>query len=127
MRWLKILVTGGVALLLSAASAEAAEKNLLELHAQPAKSNKQCLACHAGVTKVSAANKACKKVDKACRPLHKIHLQSKLATPKLCADCHSATDLRNGSAGALRKQVDPQICAGCHSGDIKGAKTLYKK
>jgi hypothetical protein len=54
-----------------------------------------------------------------------VHLESKLATPKNCVDCHASVDLREGSAAALRKQVDSQICAGCHSGGVTGANTLF--
>jgi hypothetical protein len=57
----------------------------------------------------------------------RLHLESKLETPKNCADCHPSVDLREDSAGSLRKQVDPQLCAGCHSGGVKGAKVLFTK
>ncbi len=97
----------------------AAEKNLVDLHKNAGKtSNKECLACHAKITKEVSLNKRFK-------TLHRVHLESKLATPKKCADCHQSVDLRNGSAAALRKQVDPQICAGCHSGGVKGANVLF--
>ena len=127
MKLLRGLAIGGLLFVLSGALAGAAEKNLVDIHAREAKSNKECLACHADVTKASKANKACKPADKACKTFHRVHLESKLATPKKCADCHSTTDLRNGSGAAMRKQVDPEICAGCHNGSIKGAKVLYAK
>jgi hypothetical protein len=56
---------------------------------------------------------------------HKVHLESKLSTPRNCTECHWKTDLRNGSAVSLRKQVDPQLCTGCHSGGVKGANVLF--
>ncbi len=97
----------------------AAEKNLVDLHKNAGKlSNKECLACHARIRKEVSLNKKFKM-------FHMVHLESKLSTPKKCADCHQAVDLREGSAAALRKQVDPQICAGCHSGGVKGANVLY--
>ena len=112
-----------------AAGAYAAQKNLIDLHVNAGKrNNKECLACHAGVLREVSVSKECAKdasLAKACTKYHRMHLQSKLATPKNCADCHQSTDLRNGSGAALRKQVDPQICAGCHRGAIKGAKVLY--
>lgn len=99
--------------------AAAAEKNLIEMHKDAGKmSNKECLACHAKIKKEVSLNEKFK-------TLHRLHLESKLATPKKCADCHQSVDLREGSASALRKQVDPQLCAGCHSGGVKGAKVLF--
>ena len=127
MKLLKSLVLGGLLFVLSGAMASAAEKNIVDVHARQAKSNKECLACHASVTKAAAGNKACKPADKPCKTFHRLHLESKLGTPKKCADCHSTTDLRNGSGAAMRKQVDPEICAGCHSGGVEGAKVLYAK
>ncbi len=99
--------------------AVAAEKNLIYLHKNAGKlSNKQCLACHANIkTRVT--------LNKKFKTYHRVHLESKLGTPKNCADCHQSVDLREGSAAALRRQVDPQLCAGCHSGGVKGAKVLY--
>ncbi|MCL5024509.1 MAG: cytochrome c3 family protein [Nitrospirae bacterium] len=105
--------------LLFASTVTAAEKNLVELHKNAGKmSNKECLACHGKIIKDVTLNKKFK-------TYHRVHLESKLDTPKNCADCHQSIDVRNGSAAALRKQVDPQICAGCHSGGMKGAKVLY--
>ncbi len=99
----------------------AAETNLIDLHAQAGKlSNKECLACHQDITKATTAKRNVK-------TFHRVHLESKLATPKQCADCHQSVDLREGSAAALRKQVDPQLCAGCHKGGVKGAKVLFAK
>jgi len=113
-----------------AAGAEVVQKNLVDLHANAGKlGNKECLTCHAGIPKEVSLNKECGTKDialsKKCKKYHRVHLESKLATPKNCADCHQSIDLRNGSAAALRRQVDPQICAGCHSGGMKGAKVLY--
>jgi len=97
----------------------AAEKNLISLHRDAGKlSNKECLACHAGIKKDEALNKKFK-------TLHRVHLESKKGTPKKCSECHTSVDLRQGSAAALRKQVDPQLCAGCHSGGVDGAKALF--
>lgn len=115
-----------------AAGAEVAQKNLVDLHANAGKlSNKECLACHAGIPKEVSLNKECSRKDaalsKKCKKYHRVHLESKLVTPKNCADCHQSVDLRNDSAAALRKQVDPEICAGCHSGGMKGAKVLYAR
>ena len=104
-----------------AAAAGAAQQNLIDVHANAGKlSNKECLACHARIaTDVS--------LDKKIKTYHRLHLESKLTTPKDCADCHQAIDLRNGSAATLRKQVDPEICAGCHGGGMEGAKVLYAR
>ncbi|OGA37621.1 MAG: hypothetical protein A3G80_07855 [Betaproteobacteria bacterium RIFCSPLOWO2_12_FULL_62_13b] len=114
-----------------AAGANVAPKNLVDLHANSGKlSNKQCLVCHAGVLKNASPGKVRAEdvlLAKARTRYHRLHLQSKLGTPKQCADCHQSTDLREGSAAALRKQVDPAICAGCHSGGIQGAKVLYAR
>ena len=105
--------------LLFASTVVAAEKNLVMLHKTAGKmSNKECLSCHAKIMKEVSLNKKYKM-------FHRLHLESKLATPKKCSDCHQSIDVRNGSAAALRKQVDPQICAGCHSGGVKGAKILF--
>ncbi len=109
-----------VFVLVSLASvASAAEKNLVDLHRDAGKmSNKECLSCHSKILKEVSLNKKYKM-------FHRVHLESKLATPKKCADCHKSVDVRNGSGATLRKQVDPQICAGCHSGGVKGANGLY--
>ena len=105
--------------LLFASLAMAAERNLIDLHKQAAQlSNKECLSCHANIKKEAALNKK-------FRTLHRVHLESKLGTPKNCSDCHNSVDLREDSAAALRKQVDPQLCAGCHNGGLKGAKVLF--
>jgi NAD-dependent SIR2 family protein deacetylase len=107
-------------LLLLASVAMAAEQNLVELHKNAGTlTNKQCLKCHAKILSEKTANKKFK-------TMHRMHLESKLETPKKCAECHASVDLRQGSAGALRKQVDPQICAGCHDGNMKGAKKLFE-
>ncbi len=105
--------------LLFASAAGADEKNLIDLHKNAGKvSTKECLACHGNIKKDVSANKKFK-------TFHRVHLESKLATPKQCSDCHKSIDLRDGSAAALRKQVDSQLCAGCHSGGVKGAKVLF--
>lgn len=104
-----------------ASAAVAAEKNLIELHKNAGKlSNKECLACHANIKKDISLNKKFK-------TYHRVHLESKLQTPKDCSDCHESVDLRDGSAAALRKQVDPANCSGCHSGGMEGAKVLFKQ
>ena len=104
-----------------ASAAMAAEKNLIELHKNASNlSNKECLACHPRIKQDVPLNQRFKM-------FHRVHLESKLDTPKNCADCHQSIDLREDSAAALRKQVDPQICAGCHSGGVKGAKVLFAK
>jgi len=113
----KVFVAGFVLLFVS--TVMAAERNLIDLHKNAGKmTNKECLTCHANIKKDVTLNKKFK-------TFHRVHLESKLETPKNCADCHQSVDLRNGSAAALRKQVDPQICAGCHSGGVKGAKVLF--
>lgn len=102
-------------------SVSAFEKNLIDLHNDAGKlSNKECLACHSKILKEVSLNKKYKM-------FHRVHLESKLETPKKCADCHQSVDLRNGSAATLRKQVDPEVCAGCHSGGVKGALVLFEK
>jgi hypothetical protein len=104
-----------------ATGAQVVQTNLVDVHANAGKlSNRECLACHARIaTDVS--------VSKKVKTYHRLHLESKLTTPKDCADCHQAIDLRNGSAATLRKQVDPEICAGCHGGGMEGAKVLYAR
>ena len=107
--------------LLFGSAAIAAEKNFVDLHKNAGNlSNKECLVCHAKI-----------KTDVPLNPkfktLHRLHLESKLDTPKNCSDCHQSIDLREGSAASLKKQVDPQVCAGCHSGGLKGAKVLFAK
>lgn len=108
-------------LLCIASAALPAEKNLVDLHKNAGNlSNKECLACHAKIkTDVS--------LNQKFKTLHRLHLESKLDTPKNCNDCHQSVDLREGSGASLRKQVDPQICAGCHSGGVKSAKVLFAK
>lgn len=109
-----------VSLMLACASTGAAvEKNLIVLHENTIKlSTNECLACHADIKKESSLNQEFK-------TFHRLHLESTLDTPKICVDCHVSVDLKEGSASALRKQVDPQLCAGCHSGGVKGAGVLF--
>jgi len=103
------------------AGADAASQNLVELHRNAVKhSNKECLSCHANIVKTETLNKKVK-------TFHRLHLESKLDTPKKCSECHQSVDLREGSASGLRKQVDPGVCADCHSGGMKGAKVLFAK
>jgi hypothetical protein len=105
--------------LLFAVTVLAAEKNLVEVHKKTGKmSNKECLSCHGNIKKDVSSNKKFK-------TFHRVHLESKLQTPKNCSECHQSVDLREGSAAELRKQVDPQLCAGCHSGGVKGANILF--
>lgn len=105
--------------LLFASAATAAEKNLIDLHSNAGNlSNKECLVCHGNIIKDVPLNKRIK-------TFHRGHLESKLESPKKCADCHQSIDLRESSAASSRKQVDPQLCAGCHSGGHKGAKVLF--
>jgi len=113
----KAFVTGVVLLFVS--TVMAAERNLIDLHKNAGKmANKECLTCHTNIKKDVT-------LSKKFKTFHRVHLESKLETPKNCADCHQSVDLREGSAAALRKQVDPQICAGCHGGGVKGAKVLF--
>jgi len=107
--------------LMFSTSAVALEQNLIDLHKNAAKlSNQECLNCHAKVLDEDSLNKEYKM-------FHRVHLESNLATPKQCTDCHQAVDLRESSAASLRKEVDPQICAGCHSGGVNGAWNLFAK
>jgi len=97
----------------------AAERNLVELHKNAGSTgNKECLACHGKIKTDEALNKKFK-------TFHRVHLESKLETPKNCSDCHQSVDLKEGSGALFRKQVDPHICAGCHSGGMKGATVLF--
>ena len=108
-------------LLLFPAVVLAAGTNLLELHRNSANSsNKVCLSCHQSITRQTTLNPKIK-------TFHRLHLESKRNTPKNCSDCHQSVDLRDGSAAALRRQVDPQLCAGCHSGGVAGVKVLFSK
>jgi predicted CXXCH cytochrome family protein len=106
-------------LLCSATAVYGAEKNLIDLHKQAGSISKQdCLDCHSAITKQVTA-------DLKIKTMHRLHLESKLATPKNCNICHQSVDLRESSAAALRRQVNPQLCAGCHGGAVQGAKTLF--
>lgn len=117
---LALLATGSVPPVVGTA-VHAAEQNLVDLHRNAGKiSDKECLACHADIKKAAT-------LGKKFKTLHKLHLESKLDTPKKCSECHQSVDLREGSASALRKQVDPGVCADCHSGGVKGAKVLFAK
>ena len=111
--------TIALSIVASAAETKTGAKNLIDLHAHAGQlTNKECLACHAKILTSTS-------LSKKTKTFHRLHLESKLPTPKNCADCHQSVDLRNGSAAALRKQVNPQICAGCHTGAVKGAKILF--
>ncbi len=63
----------------------------------------RCISCH--------GNKAEEKsLNPDIKTPHAIHIPML----KECNVCHKKADLLEGSAAALRKQVDPQICNGCH-------------
>jgi len=97
------------------------QQNIIDLHRNAGKlTKKDCLTCHSTIVTDTSLNKKFK-------TFHRVHLESKLETPKDCADCHESVDLREGSAGSLRKQVDPELCVICHTGDMKGAKVLFVK
>jgi hypothetical protein len=113
----KLLIVGLV--LFFAPAVMSAERNLIELHKNTgSRGNKECLACHGKI-------KTDEPLNKKFKTFHRVHLESKLETPKNCSECHQSVDLKDGSGASLRKQVDPQICAGCHSGGVKGAKVLF--
>lgn len=114
----KILAVSVGMLFLLASGVLAAEQNLIDLHKNAEKNSKQCLSCHANIKKEVSANQKFK-------TLHRLHLESKLETPKNCTDCHSSVDLRDGSAASLKKQVDAQLCAGCHGAGSKDTKVLF--
>lgn len=117
----KKYVSGALCFLLASSVAMAATENLIALHKNAANlSKKECLACHKSILNEPTQ-------DKKIKTFHRLHLESNLDTPKECSDCHQSIDLRESSAGALRKQVDPQLCAGCHSGDMTGAKVLFSR
>lgn len=99
----------------------AGEANLVALHERAADlPKKECLSCHGALLKETTSNKKFK-------TMHRLHLESKRDTPKECSFCHKSVDLREGSAGALRKQVDPSVCSDCHSGGMQGAKVLFAR
>ena len=100
-------------------AALAAPLNLVVLHAKAGeRTNKECLACHAAILKETS-------LKAGVKSFHRRHLESKNSSaPKNCADCHEKVDLREVSAGALRKQVNPDLCAGCHGKDSE-IKALY--
>ena len=108
-------------LLPGVAAARDSRTNLIELHRNSGKlTNNQCLACHASILKATTS-------DRKFKTFHRVHLESRLATPKDCSACHESVDLRERSAAALRKQVDPGLCASCHDGSVEGAKVLFAK
>ncbi len=117
---LVVVLLGGFATALgsvaSAAQTNEGARNLIDLHAHANQLSSK--GCHAQITTGVT-------LDKKVKTFHRLHLESKLATPKNCAACHQGVDLRNASAAALRRQVNPQICAGCHTGAMKGAKVLF--
>ncbi len=63
----------------------------------------ECIDCHGNKAEETSLNPDIKTP-------HTIHLPML----KECSVCHKKADLLEGSAAALRKQVDPQICNGCH-------------
>jgi len=118
---MKTAVLASSIFLLLASSGFTAQKNLFDIHNNAGKlSNKECLSCHADIKKDVTG-------DKKIKTFHRHHLESKLDTPKKCSDCHTVVDLRQGSGGAMRKQVNPEVCADCHTGGMDGAKVLYAR
>jgi|GEM_PF-1439375 len=99
----------------------AAERNLIALHRGAENvPQKECLSCHGAILEETTGNRKIK-------TMHRLHLESRRDTPKTCSSCHRSVDLREGSAGALRKQVDPAVCVECHSGGLEGARVLFAR
>ena len=78
--------------------------DLIALHEDLTKVEKnECISCHGNKAEETSLNTDIKTP-------HAIHIP----TLKECNVCHKKADLLEGSAAALRKQVDPQVCYGCH-------------
>ncbi len=74
----------------------------------------QCVRCHGNKAEEKSLNPD---IDTP----HVIHIQ----IMSECNLCHKKVDLLEGSAAALRKQVDPQVCNGCHGPSGSGPQ-LYQ-
>lgn len=118
--WLTIasVVVAAFSLAVAAApvSADQPSNELIELHKDLTKvATEQCINCH--------GNKADEKSLQAdIKTPHAIHIP----LFKSCSLCHKSADLLQGSAGALRRQVDPQTCFGCHGPNPSSGKQLYQ-
>ncbi len=63
----------------------------------------RCVSCHGNKAEETS-------LDPDIKTPHAIHIPML----KECNVCHKKADLLEGSAAALRKQVDPQVCNSCH-------------
>ncbi|MBI5116108.1 putative metal-binding motif-containing protein [Candidatus Poribacteria bacterium] len=94
--------------------------NLISLHDSKSRQyDNQCVKCHGTMQSETSLDPFIPGAHQAMLP------QIPAATDNdKCLHCHTTVDLREHSAGALRRQVNPNLCAACHSSLGPGRK-LY--
>jgi len=100
---------------LTAVWAQGPSGDIVDLHADLSKLDMaQCVGCHGNKAEEQS-------LDPSIKTPHAIHIPMFNG----CTMCHKSVDFSQGSAAALRKQVDPAICAGCHGPNPSSGVQLY--
>jgi hypothetical protein len=118
-----ILGAASLAWTAAAGTSQAAGLNLEALHDPSSPSyNRHCLKCHSGVLKEKTKDPRTPSFHKAMMPYTPGYNPARGPNNAVCVQCHRYVELREDSAGALRKQVNPQLCAMCHGASGPGPK-----
>ncbi|MCP4896437.1 MAG: hypothetical protein GY906_05625 [bacterium] len=90
-------------------------ENLVAAH-DPASSSydENCLSCHSSVLTDQTQDPRILSFHQAMLPYTPGYNPRHGATNNTCVQCHRFVEIREDSAGALRKHVDPEMCALCH-------------
>lgn len=99
--------------------------NLTALH-NPSSSqyNGDCLSCHGDIMNRPTLNPRIQEAHTVMMPFVPGYAAAKGVTNENCTFCHSGSDLRDHSAGNLRRDVNVASCTACHGPQGSG-KTFY--
>ena len=84
--------------------------------------NGDCLSCHSDIPKRTSLSSNVKEAHVAMMPFVPGFVADKGATNENCSFCHQGAELRDHSAGNIRRNVNVAMCAGCHGPQGPGKK-----
>ncbi len=91
------------------------EENVLAEHdVESSAYRADCLTCHSDVLTQQTQDPRILPYHQAMMPFTPGYNPAHGPNDDVCVQCHRFVELREDSAGALRKQVDPEMCALCH-------------
>lgn len=97
--------------------------NLAALHdPQSPRYDRKCLKCHRSVLKETTQDPRTPSFHKAMMPYTPGYNPARGPNNRVCIQCHRYVEVREDSAGSLRKHVNPQLCAMCHGPSGPGPK-----